>query len=255
MLKRSWAGVGFCFVTGAFAMFLRWLQLRRCLDTETGLFETSGALTLLFVVLAAVTAAGLLILAQPLRGKDVLSGESALRARSVIPAALAALCAVILLLGAVGVLFSAQTLLRRLLGLGGILAAAAGFGLARQLMQGKPDALCCACGAVMILFYCLWLIADYKDHASDPVIWGYAPEILAIAAGTLAFYYVSGFAFGKAKPYQSYVFAGLCFPLSLMTVPESHSFGEHLLFLGPALLLLLCVWLLGENMPKQKSET
>ena len=252
MQKRSWAFAGLAFITGAFAMLLRWLQLMNCFEEETELFIPGSPITWLLLLTAAVAVVGFLLLALPLRGAAAeQDGTRALRARSVLPLMLGTAVAVVMLAGALLTLLKAGDtafpLLTRLLGLVGLAASVSLFGLIHRLSRGKADAAACLCGAVLILFDCFWLIVSYKEHASDPVIWAYAPEVLAIAASTLGFYFVAGYAFGRPKPFAALLWSGLAFFTCLVSAPDDRPASETLMLLAPACALLLCAWLILAN--------
>lgn len=246
MQKKSWVFVCYAFITGAFSMFLRWLQLKNCFEKDTGLFIGGSALTVVFVLMLLIAAAGLWVIS-----RFVSAGappENALHARSPLCAVFSAVLSAVMFIGAVLLLFSCAdmraAMLFRLLAVLGLAAAASMFVAVSRMANGKPDSVSCFCFTVIVLFYCLWLIAAYKAHDSDPIIWGYAPEILAIAAGTLAWYFLAGFAFGKARPACAVFFSGLSFVLALTSMPDERAAALSLLLIAPALETLMLSWML-----------
>lgn len=254
MQKKSWVFVCYAFITGAFSMFLRWLQLKNCFEEDTGLFISGSALTVVFVLMLLVSAAGLWVISRFVSVGD--SPENALHARSPLCAVFSAILAVIMLIGAVLLLFSCADMraavLFRLLAVLGLAASASMFAAVSRMSNGNADSVSCFCFAVIVLFYCMWLIAAYKSHDSDPIIWGYAPEILAISAGTLAWYFLAGFAFGKPRPACAVFFSGLSFVLALTSMPDERAAALSLLLIAPALEALMLSWLLMRSPQARK---
>lgn len=250
MQKNSWIFVCYAFVTGAFSMFLRWLQLMNRFEKDTGFFISGGALTPIFIILLLVSAAGMLVMA--LRYKTAAEPENALRAKSPLCVVFSAILCFVMFAGAAMLLFQAggmrAELLFRLLAILGLAAAVSMFFVANRMSNGNADSVSCFCFTVIILFYCLWLIASYKSHDSDPVIWSYAPEIIAIAAGMLAWYFLAGFAFGKPKPVPAIFFSGLSFVLSLTAMPDGRRLSLSILLMAPSLETLMFSWILVRNL-------
>ena len=250
MQKRFWIFVCYAFITGAFSMFLRWLQLINCFEEDTGLFISGGALTPLFIILLLISAAGMLLMAMRCRPSE--EPEAALRARSPLCTVFSAVLAFVMFAGAVMLFVRAgdmrAAMLFRLLAIMGVAAAASMFGAADRMSRGRADSTACFCFTVVILFYCLWMVASYKAHDSNPVIWSYAPEILAIASGTLAWYFLAGFAFGKPKTVQTVFFSGLSFVLALTAMPDDRDLSLSILLMTPGLEALMLSWILIRNL-------
>ena len=250
MQKRSWIFVCYAFITGAFSMFLRWLQLINCFEKDTGMFISGSALTPVFIILLLVSAAGMLVMS--LRCKSAEEPEAALRARSPLCTVFSAFLAFVMFAG--GVMLFVQSggmraeLLFRLLAVLGLAAAVSMFVAVNRMSKGRADSVSCFCFTVIVLFYCLWLVASYKSHDSDPVVWRYAPEILAIAAGTLAWYFLAGFAFGKPKPAPAVFFSGLSFVFSLTAMPDDRALSLSILLMAPGLETLMLSWMLIRNL-------
>lgn len=93
---------------------------------------------------------------------------------------------------------------------------------------------------------CIWLIAAYQVRAGDPVTLDYIYELLAIIASLLAFYFIAGFSFEKAKTTRACLFSGLGVYFSLVTLADGHPlylaalYGFTALSLTVSLAVLLC---------------
>lgn len=108
----------------------------------------------------------------------------------------------------------------------------------------------------VVFFFCYRLIATYKAFASDPVIWHYAIQILAVSAVLLAFYYVSGFAYGRPRMISTLYFCLLGAFLSIISIADSSlGIGLHLISAATAGILLLVAYAQLRNMsPAQETQ-
>jgi hypothetical protein len=96
----------------------------------------------------------------------------------------------------------------------------------------------CLCCTVPVLFFCFWLIVAYKENASNPVVWSFCMQLLAIAANTLGWFYLAGLAYGKPKSAALYFFCQLAPFLSILALADAGSLGAKLALLCSSLLLL-----------------
>lgn len=77
---------------------------------------------------------------------------------------------------------------------------------------------------------CLWLIAAYQDRAGDPVRQDYIYELFAIIASLLGLYYMTGFAFERAKVFRCTLCSLMGVYFSLVTLADAHSLYVTLLY-------------------------
>lgn len=108
--------------------------------------------------------------------------------------------------------------------------------------------------ALPVLMFCFWLILSYKVHATTPIVWKYAIEILALCFAAVAFYYTAGYAFGRVKVKTTLVAAMMGAFMCIMTISDSRSFGLELLFVGSAGMLLLETWMIVNNSAEPTDE-
>lgn len=247
MQTEAYRITGFTAVASALGFLLRWLQGIRIIDEETGLAEKGAPISILVAVVVILMAAALGYIAyrlgrceMPLEPHEALSGKNFLhRAVNLAPAILLAIGGLVQLLQADASHWaSGQIVIRRILGVV-VLAAAYGAFLIATGVQRPERGLSMRIGSVLlILFGGLWLIAIYKSVASDPVIWRFAIEVLAVSAALLAFYHVAGYFFEEPTPRRSIFFCFLGAFLCVMAAVDEHTLGESVCYAAVALQLL-----------------
>ena len=117
----------------------------------------------------------------------------------------------------------------------------------RSTKRDHAESRGAAAALIVDLFMCFWLIASYKTFASDPVVWHYAPRLLAICASVLAFFYLAGYPYGKPKPLMAVFFSNFSALLFIITLADDFSLGKQLLSLSCAGLLCLYSMLIISN--------
>jgi len=97
----------------------------------------------------------------------------------------------------------------------------------------------------LCLFFCAWLISDFRTRAIDPVTQNYLYEVLAIVCALMGLYYLAGYSFQTGKPRRTVVFCLLGVYFSLVTLADGHGltnicrYGFIILFLTAHAALLL----------------
>lgn len=253
MQSEAYKLTGFTAVASALGFLLRWLQDMRILDAETGLAERgqpiSYVVAALIVLMAGVLAAAAFYLkkcAAPEEPEKALAGKSFLyTAVGVVPA---------LLLAAAGLLIlftswpAGQATVRRLSGVGAIAAAFGTVLVAAGISKPERAGSRRAGMGLLILFGGLWLIAEYKSAAADPVLWRYAVEILAVCAALLAYYYVAGYFFGEPSPRMAVFCCFMGAFLCIMSAVDEHTMAESICYGAAAVQLLTWGYALVMNM-------
>jgi len=247
-------------VLGIFGAFLRWLQTMSAFDKETG-FPISGAgTTLVFViysivVIAAFCAVTLFWLGRFDRGTDA---ERALRCGSRVPFVIGWVLCVAFAAASCVLLFAAghsrYPLGQRLFGAFGILAGIS----IPFLFVGKNGSGSGSIGrsaaVVITLFYCFWLVFCYKINSEDPILWNYAPEILAVTAATVAFYFIATYFFGAGHGGRALIAVQLGVYLNIATLFDERSTALDVLLGVTAAVLLMLEYLLIANMSETHNE-
>ncbi len=97
----------------------------------------------------------------------------------------------------------------------------------------------------LCLFFCVWLISDFRARTIDPVVQNYLYEALTIVCTLMAFYCIAGYSFQTGKPRRTVWFCLLGTYFSLVTLADGHSladvcrYGFVILFLTAHAVLLL----------------
>ena len=252
MQSEAYKITGFTAVVSALGFLLRWLQNMQIMEPDTGLatpgkgisFVVAGLIVLMAVVLGALTF-GRKNYTAPVEPEKALAGKTFLyTALGILPAVLYAAAGAVMLLGAWP---ESQEGAFRVCG-GAALAAAAGTVLVAGGIRASEKAPQRRIGSVLlILFGGLWLIAEYKSAAADPVIWRFAVDILAICAALLAWYYVAGYFYGEPSPRMAVFFCGMGAFLCVMSAVDEHTLGESLCFAAAALQLFIWGYALTAN--------
>ena len=240
-------------VLGIFGAFLRWLQTMSAFEKETGFLIPGAGTTVVFLIYSFLVVVAFIIvalvwLARFDRGTDA---ARALRCDTVIPRFLgwvlcaafaAAACVVLFTAGA-----SQTPLLQRLFGAFGILAAISiPFLFGKNGGSGGPMGRSAA--AVLTVFYCFWAIFEYKSISSDPIIWHYAFEVLAIAVSTMSVYYVTTYFYGVGKLPRTLIALQLGVCLNVTVIFEQRSTPLNVMVGVSAALQLMLEFLLIENL-------
>ena len=239
-------------VAGIFGAFLRWLQTRNIFD-ENGLAIRGAGISIVYViysvlVLAAVCVLVSMLLKQYAAPKDA---AAALADPTAFPFAVACVLAAAFVCCAVVMMFTTGSakfpMMQRIFGAFGIFA-----GLCLPFLPAKRTgghgSFSAAASVVLTLFCCYWLVFAYRLNAENPVIWAYAPEMLAVVTTTLAFYYIAAFFYDRARPNRALtaVLAAVFFDCSVIF--DARSAALTGLFAVSALMLLMIEYLFLSNL-------
>ena len=106
---------------------------------------------------------------------------------------------------------------------------------------------------------CIWLMESFRAHAANPVLWDYAPLLLAIVCGMLFFMDFAGMSAGAARPTRLLWLAAMTLVLSaasLTSAAAEGSWHDLLLLSAQGLTAAAVLWRLPpnlENPPRIKS--
>lgn len=124
-----------------------------------------------------------------------------------------------------------------------------------ELREMKPGGTRFLAGSLVTLFYCLWLIAYYRDEAAEPaqILTVYA--FLALCACCVAGYAYTGGCVGRLKPRFALFFCGLALYLSLVAMVRQEASAYRLFWLAAALQFCQCgMVLLSPGEPEKVPE-
>lgn len=242
MQSQAYKITGFAAVMGALGFMMRWLQGMQIYDETTGLAERGTAISALVIVLLAVTIVALAVWTLRLRRYEPRRDSRALVGRSVLYRLIGCVAGGALALGGLILIVTAgsdpmpgmQRALAVFEVLGGICA------ILLTVHADEPGQLKTrrVAAVVMVLFGCMFMVTVYRENAANPVLWDFAPEILALCAATLALYYTAGYPFGQAKPFAGIFFCHAGLFLCMVCVidqgltPAAAAYAALALFLG-----------------------
>ena len=218
-----------------------------------------GLWSKLMVLMCVVAAAGLLGLVLRHRKRDYFPAstcESVFRGTTPLPPYIYTVFALAMAIGGVVLFLTSkyrpyQTLIR-LLSFFSILSAGSFYYLASSPYKQRETGMQCLCAAVLTLMGCFWMILSYKMNSTLPTVWRYSIEILALAADTIAFYYMAGYAFGRPKPYRSMFFSFLGAFFSLVTMADERMLGMQIILGAMSGMLMYCGWMTVSTMRAEK---
>ena len=216
-------------VMGAFCVLLRWLQNENSFEEETGLIVSGAALSWLLALLLLAAVGVLAFLCWHLNRFDApTEPEEALADPPKGLIAVLGAAAMAAAIGSIILFFTGIGAVNKFTGLLGLLAVPA---LMLYPFLPRWGFL----GAVLSLnpmfFFCYWLVTGYRNYAVDPVLWSYAPLMLAIAAMCLAAYRLSAYLFYRAKPAKTVFYCCLA-PVFALTILMDTALGAARLILG-----------------------
>lgn len=109
---------------------------------------------------------------------------------------------------------------------------------------------------------CIWLMESFRAHAADPVLWDYAPQMLAIMCGMLFYMDYAGMSGSGARPRRLLWLAGMTVVLSAVSLVSAAAelsalvgvggfrerLGDVLLLLSQMAAALAVLWRLPPNL-------
>lgn len=249
MQKQAWIYTIAASVLGALSLLLRWLQCQSIFDAETGLPAAGAGVSVLVTLMLLLTAAALWWLSGRVSPRlDPWEPEAALRLPNRLTGGLMAAAGVLAALGCAVMFFTERSLFMRSTALVGLFSAAA-LGLYPSLPRwGNFGA---ALSVVPVVFFSLWLTAFYRDNSTNPVVWEYGVQILAIAGCLLGAFRLSGLLFYRTNPRQGVFGVGLGLCLGLTELMDLGGLGARVLFLGWALGFGVLGWVMVRNFDTQ----
>ena len=229
MQKQAWIQSMTSVGLGAVCVLLRWLQNMNVFDAETGLAAPHHTLSILLALVMAGSALALWIMNRALRGAS--SSEDPEKAMAEVPMPLTALivCAGILAAGgAVLSFFLGVSTVNKVTALLGLVAVT---GLVFFPFLNRWGGFGAFLSLTPVIFFSVWFVVAYRDYARSPVLWNYAPLMLAIAASLYGVYRLSAYFYYRAQPLKVVYACSLAAMLN-MTVLMDTALGAGRLILG-----------------------
>lgn len=233
MQKQAWIHSLTPPALGAVCVLLRWLQNMNAFEKDTGLAVPHHPLSIILAIALIGAAVALFMMNRTLRSVRV--EEDPEKALANVPAPLSA--AII----AAGVVAAGGT----------VLAFFTGAGIAEKLtallgLLSVPGLLFLpflshwgGFGAFLSLspvsFFSVWFVVAYREYAKDPVLWNYAPLMLAIAASLYAVYRISAYFHYRAQPMKTLYACSLATVLNITVLMDTALGAGRLILAGWAL--------------------
>lgn len=234
---------------GAFGVFFRWLQNQTAFNEETGLNE-GGFINWLVPIVLIAAAVLFYSLVKKFFAKGYVAPADVYKCFSsnfvAYPIAYW-VTAALLIVGGASAMLSDYEIAGGMFKLVGFLAILSGVGVpivcscARRVYS---PGMVCTFMTFPIATYVFWLIASYRLNSSEPAIASYAVEILMICVVLIALYYLAGFAYSTPEAEKTMFFLMLGAFFCITSLADSRSFGQQLIVLGTAAMLILSNWML-----------
>lgn len=243
------------FVTGIFGFFLRWLQNMNGFD-DAGL-AIPGASISVTVTVYTILVLILFFLEERLYlrklGRSGEAGEALALPSFVIKVLLWA-AAAFMVIGSLIYMFSSDfsrfPTMQRITGALGIFAGLCFPFICKRKNAFQEGGASMAGVIVPVAFACFWLVTAYRIVAENPILWSYAPRILAIIAILLAFYYIAAYAFHRAKPARCIFFLQSSAYFGIFTLMDKLSTAETFMFIACSAVSLIFQYVIINNAEK-----
>lgn len=242
MQSQAYKITGFAAVMGALGFLMRWLQGMRIYDEATGLADRDANINVLVILILVGTIAALGVWSWFLRKYEPRRDHRALVGRSILYRLFGCLAGGVLVLGGLVLLVTAggdaMPGMQRALAVFEVLGGVSAILLAVHADDAGQAKTRRVASVVLVLFGCMFMVATYRENAPNPVLWEFAPEILALCAATLALYYTAGYQFGQPKPLCGIFFCQTGLFLCMVCVtdqglsPAAAAYAALALFLG-----------------------
>ena len=229
MQKQAWIHSMTAVGLGAVCVLLRWLQNMNAFEPETGLIVPGHTLSILLALTLLGSAVGLWGLNRTLRFASASDDPEKAMGETPLPlTAVMVSGGIIAIGGAVLYYFTGVGIVPKMTALLGLFSVSAlllfpylnrwgGFGAFLSLFP--------------VAFFSTWLVVAYRDYARDPVLWNYAPLMLAISGSLYAVYRLAAYFFYRAQPTKVVYACALATVLN-MTVLMDTAIGAGRLILG-----------------------
>jgi len=101
-----------------------------------------------------------------------------------------------------------------------------------EMYQDPRRKIVSALSIVPSLFMCFWLVILYRKNATNPVLLVYVYQCLAVISSALAFYFTSGFVYGKPAPGKTIFIYLASIYFCFATLADDHSLAIRIIFIA-----------------------
>ena len=261
MQKQALEKTCYIGVSGAFGVFIRWLQTQIAFNDE-GLPDAS---IFNLLVPAVIIAAAVIFFRFTRRFEEdryylPSSFAAALRCEGLVYTALRWTAGVIMCAGALA-LFAAceadkNAAFYRIVAVLGFLSGVAFPLILGETTREEPRIkYVCVLSVLPMLLFAGWLVTCYKVNAINGVLWAYGVEIVACCALLLAFFSIAGFAFSVPNMRQSMFYCMTGAFLALVCLADGRYLGMQIMLIAAAGMLMLYNWIMISNLRRRKAES
>lgn len=252
-------GVLFSAVTlaaGLLGAVLRWMERTTGFEAETGLAISGNGPAIALMVLTGLLAAFLIIIGVKIKYKPYFWYDKASLTEN--PLCFGAYCVAALLMAAAGVMFVVKAMTGEAISVSRLILGVFAVGTAGSLLftaklnyKEREKGRYRFRLLVPAFFCCYWLILAYEGRAANPTVLQYMYELFAIICVLLAFYYIAGFDFGKARVRRALFFGQMASFFSITTLADGHGVESGLLYVSVSLYLLVYLGVLVDRMEQE----
>lgn len=257
MKSQAYKITGFAAVMGALGFMLRWLQGMRIYDEATGLADRSAGINVWVIVLLVGTLAALAVWSVLLRKYEPVRDHKALVGKSFLYRLIGRVAGGLLALAGFWLLFAAgryeMPFMQRMLAAFEIFGGVSAILLAAHADASGQVKTRRVAAVLLVLCGCMFMVTVYRENAANPVLWEFAPEILALCAATLALYYTAGYQFGQAKPFCGIFFCHAGLFLCMLCVTDMGLSPQAAAYAALALLLGMQGFVQTANLSRKES--
>lgn len=248
------------FVAGIFGFFLRWLQNLNGFDD--GGLAIPGAGISVTVTVYTILVLVLFFLEEKFYLRKLNRGNTpaeALALPSFIIKLILWAAAFFMVIGSLIYMFSSDfsrfPTMQRITGALGIFAGLCLPFICQRKKAFQEGASAIATVVIPIAFACFWLVTAYRLQSENPILWSYAPHILAIVSILLGFYYIAAYTFSKANPGRCVFFLQCAAYLGIFTLMDKLSAAETFMFIGCSAASLIFQYVIIYNGEKGAAAT
>ena len=247
----------FAMIAGIAGFFLRKTELDTVFDSVTGLAEKGTPVTISLIALSILFAAVSILLsvlisrnfeAKP-KYEHAFGSTGLFYLGAFVILGLAVICGSVLYF--LGTRSTGVQFLDLVFTVFGIFSGISLIILARGAYKGSGGSEMCLFSVIPPVFFCIWLIITYKEHAPDPVILDYAYISLAIASTALGYYYAAGFVYHKAKPGKTIFSYLLTIYFCLVTLADQQQASFSVLLAAVIFASLINMGVFVKNLAKK----
>jgi len=120
-----------------------------------------------------------------------------------------------------------------------------------EMYQDSRRSAAYALSVIPAVFMCFWLIFLYRHNASNPIMLTYIYQCLAIVSSALAFYFTSGFLYGRPAPGKAVVTYYAAIYFCMVALADDLPMGVKLIYIAIIAVNLVHSTMLVRNLEEK----